>query len=61
VDHEQKKHEKHRLERQEKQAEERRSEENFSKPGPTVHPLWFLAIGLVLAFTALIVWMMVWA
>ena len=44
MNHEQKRHEKHEQERKEKQADERRSEEQFSKPGPTIHPLWFLAL-----------------
>ena len=61
MDHEQKHHEKHRLERQEKRAEERRSEEEFSRPGPTIHPLWFLALGLGLTLAAVVVWILVWA
>ena len=57
MDHEQKRHEKHEHERKEKQAHEREAERNFSKPGPTVHPLWFLAVGIVLTLIALFVWM----
>jgi hypothetical protein len=57
MDHEQKHHEKHRLERQEKQAHERESEKQFSKPGPTIHPLWFLALGILLTLGVIAVWM----
>ncbi len=57
VDHEQKRQEHHRLERQEKQAHERQKEEQFSKPGPTVRPLWFLAAGILLTLVALAIWM----
>ena len=56
MNHEQKRHEKHEQERKEKQADERRSEEQFSKPGPTIHPLWFLALGIILTMTALLIW-----
>jgi hypothetical protein len=57
---EQERHEKHEKEREEKQAEERQSEQQFSKPGPTVHPLWFLAIGFVLTLVALVIWWRAW-
>jgi cytoskeletal protein RodZ len=57
MDHEQKRREKHEKEREEKQAHERQSEQEFSKPGPTVRPLWLLAIGIVLTLAALLVWM----
>jgi len=56
MDHEQKRHEKHEHERKEKQAHERQSEVEFSKPGPTIRPTWFLAIGLVLTVVALLIW-----
>ena len=45
MEHEQKRHEKHEEERNQKQAEERQSEQRFSLPGPTIRPLWFLALG----------------
>jgi hypothetical protein len=57
MDHEQKHQEKQRLERQEKQAHERESEKQFSKPGPTVRPPWFLAVGILLTCVALFIWM----
>jgi hypothetical protein len=57
MDHEQKRHEKHEKERADKQAHERQSEENFSKPGLTIHPLWFLALGIVLTVAVVLVWM----
>jgi hypothetical protein len=56
MDHEQKHHEKHEQDRHEKQAHERQSEEQFSKPGPTIRPLWFLALGIILTMTALFIW-----
>ena len=56
MEHEQKRHEKHEEERQQKQAEERQSEQRFSQPGPTIRPLWFLALGFVLVLTALAIW-----
>ena len=56
MEHEQKRHEKHEEERHQKQAEERLSEKRFSLPGPTVRPLWFLALGFVLVMTALFTW-----
>ena len=56
MDHEQKRHEKHEQERKEKQSEERESERQFSKPGPTVRPLWFLVLGIVLVMTAILIW-----
>jgi len=56
MEHEQKRHEKHEEGRKEKQAEERQSEQRFSLPGPTIRPLWFLALGLVLTLTALFIW-----
>jgi hypothetical protein len=56
MNHEQKRHEKHEQERKEKQADQRHSEEQFSKPGPTIHPLWFLALGIILTMTALLIW-----
>jgi hypothetical protein len=60
MDHEQKRHEKHEQERKGKQAHERQAEENFSKPGPTVHPLWFGVIGVVLTLVAIGIWMAYW-
>ncbi|HWY87282.1 MAG TPA: hypothetical protein VNX28_11185 [Gemmataceae bacterium] len=56
MEHEQKRHEKHEEERKQKQAEERQSEQRFSLPGPTIHPRWFLALGIVLVLTALFIW-----
>ena len=56
MDHEQKRHEKHEEERKHKQAGERQSEQRFSKPGPTIRPRWFLALGFVLVLTALFIW-----
>ena len=56
MEHEQKRHEKHEEDRKEKQAEERQSERRFSLPGPTIRPLWFLALGFVLVLTALVIW-----
>jgi hypothetical protein len=61
MDHEQKHQEKHRLERQEKQTHERESEKQFSKPGPTVRPLWFLVGGILLTVIALFIWMRLYA
>ncbi len=60
MDHDQKRHEKHEQERKVKQSHERQSEANFSKPGPTVRPLWFGVIGVILALVALAVWMTYW-
>ena len=57
MEHQQERHEKHEKDRKEHQAEERQSEERFSKPGPTIHPIWFLAIGIAVTLTALVVWM----
>jgi len=58
MEHEQKRHEKHEEGRKEKQAEERESEKRFSLPGPTIRPLWFLALGFVLVLSALGIWML---
>ena len=60
MDRQQKHQEEHRVERQEKQAHERQSEENFSRPGPTVRPLWFLVGGIFLTLVALLIWMRPW-
>lgn len=57
MEHEQKRHEKHEEERKQKQGEERQSEKRFSLPGPTIRPLWFLALGVVLVLTALVIWL----
>jgi hypothetical protein len=56
MEHEQKRHEKHEEERKQKQkqADERQSEQRFSLPGPTVRPLWFLALGFVLVLIGLV-------
>ena len=43
--------------RKQKQAEERQSEQRFSMLGPTIRPLWLLALGFVLVLTALFIWM----
>ena len=56
MEHEQMRHEKHEGVRKQKQADERLSEQRFSLPGPTIRPLWFLALGLVLTLTALLIW-----
>jgi hypothetical protein len=56
MEHEQERHEKHEEARKQKQAEERQSEQRFSLPGPTIRPLWFLALGFVLVLTALFIW-----
>ena len=56
MEHEQKRHEKHEETRKEKQSEERQSEQRFSLLGPTIRPLWFLALGFVLVLTALVIW-----
>jgi hypothetical protein len=58
MEHEQKRHEKHEEARKEVQAEERQSEQRFSLPGPTIRPLWFLALGFVLVLSALAIWML---
>lgn len=58
MDHEQKHEEKHRLERQDKQAHEREVEKEFSKPGPTIRPLWLLVLGGGLVLIALTIWML---
>jgi len=59
--HRQEKHqEEHRIERQEKQAHERQSERAFSRPGPTIRPLWLLVGGIVLTLVALFIWMRLW-
>ena len=42
--------------RKQKQAEERQSEQQFSKLGPTIRPLWYLALGIVLVLTAAFIW-----
>jgi hypothetical protein len=60
MDHEQQRHEKHEEGRKEKQAAERQSEKRFSLPGPTIRPLWFLALGFVLTVTALLIWWQVY-
>lgn len=39
----QKHQEGHRIERREKRARERQSEQAFSRPGPTIRPLWLPA------------------
>jgi fatty acid desaturase len=60
MNHEQQRHEKHEHERKEKQAHERQVESDFSKPGrPSVRPVWFLVIGIVLSLVALVIWMQV--
>lgn len=59
MEHEQKRHEKHEKQREEKQAHERLSEKEFSKPGPTIRPLWLLVVGIVLTLCALFIWMRV--
>ena len=56
MEHEQIRHEKHEEDRKQKQAEERQSERRFSLLGPTIRPLWFLALGIVLVMTALFIW-----
>jgi hypothetical protein len=56
MNHEQTRHEKHEQGRKEKQLHERLSEEQFSKPGPTIRPLWLLAAGIILTMTALFIW-----
>jgi len=56
MEHEQKRHEKHEEGRKQKQVEERQSEHRFSLPGPTIRPLWFLALGFVLTLAALLIW-----
>lgn len=56
MDHEQQRHEKHEHDRKDKQAHERQSEDQFSKPGPTIRPLWFLVLGIVVTMTALVIW-----
>jgi fatty acid desaturase len=60
MDRQQERHEKHDKERQHKQAEERQSEQQFSKPGPTIRPVWFLAAGILLTCIALIIWWRAW-
>lgn len=57
MDHQQERHEKHEQGREAKQVEERQSEKQFSKPGRTIHSLWFLTIGIVLTIAALLIWM----
>ena len=61
MEHEQQRHEKHEEQRQQKQAEERQSEQRFSLPGPTVRPLWVLALGFVLTLIALFIWWRVYS
>jgi hypothetical protein len=56
MDREQRRHEKHEHERHEKQAHERGAEQHFSEPGPTIHPHWFLVLGIVLVLGVIAVW-----
>ena len=60
MSHEQIRHEKHEEDRKQKQVEERQSEQRFSELGPTVRPLWFLALGFTLVVIALLVWWQVY-
>lgn len=60
MDRQQKHQEEHRIERQGKQSHERQSEQAFSRPGPTVRPIWFLAAGIALTLAALFIWMRAW-
>jgi hypothetical protein len=56
MNREQRHQEHHRLEREAKQAHERQAEERFSRPGPTIRPLWFLVVGIVLTLVVITVW-----
>jgi cytoskeletal protein RodZ len=56
MNREEKRQEHHRVEREEKQGQERQSEKQFSKPGVTVRPLWFLVVGFVLTLAAVLFW-----
>ncbi len=56
MDREQKRQEHHRVEREEKQEQERESEKQFSKPGMTVRPFWFLVVGFALTLAAVLFW-----
>jgi hypothetical protein len=60
MEHQQERHEAHEQQRLEKQSEERQSEARFSQPGPTVRPLWFLAVGFVLTCAAVLIWWRAW-
>jgi hypothetical protein len=57
MDHKEQHHQHHEHERHEKKEEHKRHEHAMEQQPRTIHPIWFVVIGLILMAGVLAVWM----
>ena len=57
MDHHEQHHQHHEKEREHKKAEQKRHEHTMEKETRTIHPIWFVVVGLILMAGVLAVWM----
>jgi hypothetical protein len=60
MDHKDQHHEQHRKEREEHKKEQKQYEGYEEKQIRTIHPAWFVAIGIVLIAAVVLVWTFAW-
>ncbi|HZT80150.1 MAG TPA: hypothetical protein VFA26_08010 [Gemmataceae bacterium] len=60
MDHKEQHHEHHRKEREEEKRHEKQHEREEMRKPRVIHPLWFLALGIVLTLGVVLVWVFVW-
>lgn len=56
MDHKEQHHEHHRKEREHKIEEHRRRDEKEMEQPRTIHPGWFVALGIILIGAVILVW-----
>lgn len=56
MDHKEQHHQHHEKEREHKKVEEKQHERQWEKKARTIHPAWFVALGVILIFLVVLVW-----
>jgi hypothetical protein len=56
MDHQEQHHEHHRKEREHHKEERKRHEHEQERQPGTIHPAWFLVLGIILVFGVVAVW-----
>jgi hypothetical protein len=60
VDHKEQHHQHHQHEREETKKHHHQHDLDQEKTPRVIHPLWFVAVGIVLMIGVLMVWIFVW-
>jgi hypothetical protein len=56
MNHQEKHHQEHRKERSEEKRHEHQEEGRADSKVRVIHPIWFLALGVVLIFAVIVTW-----